>query len=49
MVGAPLQYHLSNNGTMQPTGVLYTCLLTEDDDGKCSVLNQTSFYTYNGK
>ena len=48
MVGAPLQHQPSNNGTIQPTGAVYTCLLTEDDDGKCSLLNHTSFYTFNG-
>ena len=45
MVGAPLQIQPSNNGSMQPTGAIYSCNLTEDE---CTVLNQPSFYTFNG-
>lgn len=45
MVGAPLDVELSNNGTMQPTGAVYSCSLTDDE---CTLLNHTAFYTFDG-
>jgi len=54
MVGAPYQLEPSNNGTAQPTGAIFTCPLTDKDDGKCTLLNVSnvsgvsgaSFYTF---
>ena len=46
IVGAPLQVRPSNNGTMQPTGAIYTCHLEDTDDDKCSILNHTAFYMF---
>ena len=49
LVGAPYYSQLSNEGTMQRTGSIFSCSLADVDE-QCVLLGRNdSFYTFPGK